>query len=440
MHIIGPMASRADRRSRGGDGVQGVSRGHRAHLPRASVAVRGDEGSGAGGRQAHAELLSTRVAAAASTHPCSASSTEADALAAARLSRSTRRSMRAVDALRAAATTSGSTTRRSARNALTKLLGAAADSARRLPVGRRRARQELPDGLLLPVRAADAQDARCTSTSSCARCTASWTTCKGTVEPARRARRAHRAALPADLLRRVPRRRHHRRDDPAPAARRRCSSNGVGVRDDLELPARRALPRRPAPRPHPAGDRAAEGAARRGQRRRRHRLPAAHAGAGRGSTYTPLGAAADAAMLQAAFERLAEAARRGPGAAHRDARDPARRRAGGVVWFDFAVAVRRAALAERLPRDRRPVPHRAAVRRAADAAGQASEARRFTWLVDVLYDHASSSIMSAAAPPEALYTEGALANEFPRTASRLTEMQTKAYLEAPRREVMERLA
>ena len=34
------------------------SRRHRAHLPRAPVAVGSDEGSGAGGRQAHAELLS----------------------------------------------------------------------------------------------------------------------------------------------------------------------------------------------------------------------------------------------------------------------------------------------------------------------------------------------------------------------------------------------
>ena len=39
VHIIGPMASRADRRGGGGDGVQGVGRGHRAHLPRPPVAV-----------------------------------------------------------------------------------------------------------------------------------------------------------------------------------------------------------------------------------------------------------------------------------------------------------------------------------------------------------------------------------------------------------------
>ena len=35
------------------------SRGHRAHLPCAPVADRGDQGSRAGGRQAHAELLTS---------------------------------------------------------------------------------------------------------------------------------------------------------------------------------------------------------------------------------------------------------------------------------------------------------------------------------------------------------------------------------------------
>jgi cell division protein ZapE len=72
------------------------------------------------------------------------------------------------------------------------------------------------------------------------------------------------------------------------------------------------------------------------------------------------------------------------------------------------------------------------------SAGQASEARRFTWLVDVLYDNRVHLIASAEAPPEQLYVAGALTNEFARTVSRLHEMQSREYLEAPRRSVVAR--
>jgi cell division protein ZapE len=66
-------------------------------------------------------------------------------------------------------------------------------------------------------------------------------------------------------------------------------------------------------------------------------------------------------------------------------------------------------------------------------AGKASEARRFTWLVDVLYDHRVKLIMSAEVEAHELYTEGHNAHEFVRTVSRLIEMRSHDYLAAGHR-------
>ncbi|UXY17003.1 cell division protein ZapE [Chitiniphilus purpureus] len=118
----------------------------------------------------------------------------------------------------------------------------------------------------------------------------------------------------------------------------------------------------------------------------------------------------------------------------------ARRHAPGIVWFDFATLCgegRGQADYLQLAREYHTVivsdiPQL--------SAAQSNPARRFTWLVDVFYDHRVKLILSAAVPVEALYIQGPQAGEFFRTASRLTEMQSHEYLALPHQSVQETLA
>ncbi|MEP7058829.1 MAG: cell division protein ZapE [Caldimonas sp.] len=150
--------------------------------------------------------------------------------------------------------------------------------------------------------------------------------------------------------------------------------------------------------------------------------------------HTPLGPEADAAM-SLAFEQLAEARDQDPvlKIEHREIR--ARRRAGGVVWFDFRVLCG----GPRSQNDYLEIStqfHTLLLSGVPQMSPRlASEARRFTLLVDVLYDRRVKLIVSAEVPADALYTEGPLAHEFVRTASRLREMRTPDFLALARRDV-----
>jgi len=119
---------------------------------------------------------------------------------------------------------------------------------------------------------------------------------------------------------------------------------------------------------------------------------------------------------------------------------PYRHRAGGVVWFDFKVICGWG----RSQNDYIDLAKRfhTLIVSGVPRMGleRADEARRFTLLVDVLYDQRVKMVMSAEAPPEELLLRDGKADaqlqammfQFDRTASRLIEMQTLGYLNQPR--------
>jgi len=149
---------------------------------------------------------------------------------------------------------------------------------------------------------------------------------------------------------------------------------------------------------------------------------------------TPLGPESEQDMADA-FSRLAEAQDENPVLSIESRQIRALRRAGGLVWFDFKTLCG----GPRSQNDYLEIASQFHTVFLSDVPQMpmrmASEARRFTWLVDVLYDRRVKLIMSAEVAPEALYTEGPLVHEFPRTVSRLKEMQSTAFLALDRRQV-----
>jgi cell division protein ZapE len=148
--------------------------------------------------------------------------------------------------------------------------------------------------------------------------------------------------------------------------------------------------------------------------------------------YTPLNAATDHELRQA-FAKLADTQEEDPHVTVEGRELRALRRAGTVIWFDFQTLCG----GPRSQNDYLEIASRFHTVILSGvpmmSAGQSSEARRFTWLIDVFYDQGVKLIISAEVEPEELYTSGMLANEFHRTVSRIVEMQSREYMEKAQR-------
>ena len=144
---------------------------------------------------------------------------------------------------------------------------------------------------------------------------------------------------------------------------------------------------------------------------------------------TPPGAAD--ARLAALFERM----RPGPDEDPRLTVDSrllkAKKRAGSLVWFDFATLCE----GPRSQIDYLELARRFSVIIVSDvprlSPDMSNAARRFTWLVDVFYDHRVKLLVSAEVVAGEVYREGPNSREFARTVSRLTEMRTREYMALP---------
>ena len=146
--------------------------------------------------------------------------------------------------------------------------------------------------------------------------------------------------------------------------------------------------------------------------------------------YTPLGERADAALART-FEKMRTGPDEDPRLSILGRTVAAKRRAGSVAWFDFATLCD----GPRSQRDYLELAERFSVLLLSDVpqmtAAMGDRARRFTWLIDILYEHRVKLLLAAAVPPDQLYRQGPNSQEFPRTVSRLMEMQTHDYMALP---------
>ena len=141
------------------------------------------------------------------------------------------------------------------------------------------------------------------------------------------------------------------------------------------------------------------------------------------------GQAANEARMAALFEQISGGARRTAQHAEIMGRSiPVKNIARSVVWFEFKALCGGAHAQEEYLEIAHRYPTVFLSHIPNMTAEHAAEARRFTWLIDVLYDNNVRLVATSAANPEQIYTDGMAPGEFSRTISRLTEMQSQRYL------------
>ncbi len=137
------------------------------------------------------------------------------------------------------------------------------------------------------------------------------------------------------------------------------------------------------------------------------------------------------ASLQAAYQRLAGNRRKANHLRVNGRTIEARHRGDGVIWFGFEALCEQA----RSTADYIKIAHEFNTVILSDVPAldetNADAARRFINLIDEFYDRNVKMLISAAKPIDELYSGKRLEFEFRRTASRLTEMQSHAYLAQP---------
>jgi cell division protein ZapE len=147
-----------------------------------------------------------------------------------------------------------------------------------------------------------------------------------------------------------------------------------------------------------------------------------------GVYFTPPGVAAEHA-LDACFERIAPGMRRPEAEIEVNGRGIAvRRRADGVIWFDFdALCEGPRSVADYI--ELAQSFNTVLISGVPQFSPQMEDAaRRFINLVDEFYDRGVNLVLSAALPIIELYAGERLRAEFARTRSRLIEMQSSQYL------------